>query len=389
MLGVHNAKRIILTNILLLLDSGENLEDEMKKYFGQTIDHKVFLQEFVEAILSNLAYNLEKSQEPLGHVENPNPKVSEEEEQESEELSDSINACKISSTDSLTNDKLINIMTDDLLDSIKTYGTYIVTDKLPECEEEAFYFHQGSSMWLKKKTYSQDFMNPLERFEYKEVSVEDYVHDHTKYIEGNVYELLLSSYCKNNIQCIKCENSTLTWSGGSSSSWKDMECTSCNAYYEIKSKTTRAIENIRNGKHMSIRGGSFGRFFNQRCTIEKCHYLVIIDRERSDHQVFIAPINSLKPRLTSKAIAVYRHNEAGTSPTRSTGNITKTMQKVDSDSASDRLNLTVKSYIMFDKNELLPWFKLPVTEGLPSMDWFKEQVKLKVNYAFAAGGGAI
>jgi hypothetical protein len=159
------------------------------------------------------------------------------------------------------------------------------------------------------KGFTKSQLDPLQRFSprnctKKEFFVEQWVVAKDAHVQGHVFEAIVASYAYHNMPCYSCKRRrSLRWNGGPTAPWTDMECSSCESSYEIKSK--KNMEVIERAQKINLDGGSYSGFLRLHQQSRKNgwkHFLVTVSREPSlsPHKcwaVQIAEIDGLLPRL--------------------------------------------------------------------------------------------
>ena len=193
--------------------------------------------------------------------------------------------------------------------------------------------------------------NPFTAFIYETCSLKEKAIDRIGHPIGNLYEYMVAKHIKKSthIKCINCKptNRSIIWNGGSSTSWQDLICTNCGAFYEIKAKKTWYENFMPREKAINrclardVNGGSYSRFKEQKG--EKInHFLVIVDRGKltqNKHQVYCYKILDVFPRLNEKTFAKWKR-----------------------DGKNEDYQMTLKSNIKVDLDSEQKWFKLPKSE---------------------------
>lgn len=209
-------------------------------------------------------------------------------------------------------------------DSMNPSYTHIVTGDFVEHNSEMpFYFDRRMNEWRSHAPTGsfKEWTPPELRFTWETVSAFEYACHRHAHFEGNYFELITASLLPRKT-CPACGlRDTLIWNGGNATSFRDFECRSCNAYFEVKTKKNKTSRRIGNPRNIlePINGGSYIRFKEQEA-LQKEHFLVVVDREGiplkgcpenefgiplRTHQVYISKIHHVEPRPDQKAIAQF------------------------------------------------------------------------------------
>ena len=173
---------------------------------------------------------------------------------------------------------------------------------------------------------------PSERFSYERVSKYCYAENYFGGLGGNYMECLAAIYINKNSEKICCQNSlcnkkgTIKHNGGIYTSHQDFVCTECGACYELKAKSNRVCENLKDYRNsisdLSVYGGSFSSFEEQKNQGKK-HYILLIEcgdllnisKDESDSMysclfepnlslnIYCGRIHQCIPRISEKTIA--------------------------------------------------------------------------------------
>ena len=131
------------------------------------------------------------------------------------------------------------------------------------------------------------------------------------WMNGYAFEAIVASHAVHFESCFQCKlRNTIHWCGGTTSSWRDLYCRSCQSCFEIKSKKDKeTIDRIcQNGK---LQGGSFLRWCEEDFSDreEGSDFIVFVSRMPSFVKsnwvwvVEVAEIEGVSPQVTQRSFA--------------------------------------------------------------------------------------
>jgi hypothetical protein len=170
--------------------------------------------------------------------------------------------------------------------------------------------------------FPETTLDPFNRFSLlrltkspEQLAFDDFYHMESSLL-GYAFEAIVASFAVHNVNCPRCRAlKSLSWTGGSETSWRDMHCMTCQSCFEIKSKESKdKIDTV--FKFDSLVGGSFRKWCEDDFTdrVKGTDFIVFVSRTPATHgwPVDIAEIGTAFPVAIDRTFAEAHQDRVST-----------------------------------------------------------------------------